>query len=450
MPKNALIKVKNKALSKEETQLLSKELMNVREEVQDSPYLEEALNVLKVKGYRSAIGAYWNAVADDLRNKIIHRSLDLFNKEVQPKKPIKKYEDFQDYTTEYDLIEGAYKIGVLSWEARRLIHQARETRNIFYGHPKSTDPSILKVLNLIADCNKYVLSEEYPPSIIDISTYLSQMDRDTYDRNELAVEQAFSDLPSIYKSELSNRFYSAYVHESTSTDLRSNIEFTAPLLWSVLTKDDKKQIGNRFDRAIVEGNKNNIDRGLSFIKIVDGMMYVSTKSRQIVFEPAISELESSLDDWVEEGKAVRELRSLGTNIPSDLVQRYVSALTLTFVGYKGSSYQYSRTDFYSNAAAPSIKKLFHSFDNTAAQAFVETVRTNEKLQRRVNIQGQLNRLRILGNILYEKSHFDDDTIEFLELLIDEDETGNFYDELRATTPQKKKLTKRSSRKKTRG
>ena len=129
------------------------------------------------------------------------------------RKKIVTYEDFQDHVTDKELIDGAYKIGVLSWEAYRLLHQARETRNIFSGHPKSSEPELIKVLNLISDCNTHVLSVEYPPSIIDISTYLSEMDKDSYDRNDLAIEQAFSDLPAIYKSELSNRFYTAYVAE---------------------------------------------------------------------------------------------------------------------------------------------------------------------------------------------------------------------------------------------
>ncbi|KAF3978569.1 MAG: hypothetical protein HFP77_01200 [Methylococcales symbiont of Iophon sp. n. MRB-2018] len=114
-------------LSHEEGALLSKEISNVREEIRDCSYISEALKVLPVKGYRSAIGAYWNAVVDDLRQKILHRSIDLFNKEISSKKKIEKYEDFQDHVTEYDLIEGAYKIGVLSWEGRKLMHQARET-----------------------------------------------------------------------------------------------------------------------------------------------------------------------------------------------------------------------------------------------------------------------------------------------------------------------------------
>ncbi len=211
-----ILRKENKLLATEGKQLLEKELTNVREEMRDNPFIIEAIRVLSVHGYRSAIGSYWNAVIDDLRRKIMHRSLDLFNKEIQPRREVKTYEDFQ-YVTDYDLIEGAYKIGVIGWEARRLLNQARETRNVFDGHPASSDPSLIKVLNMISDCNKYVLSEDYPAMIIDIDTYISTMDSTDYDKNEIAAEQAFSDLPSVYKTELINKFYTSYTHESSSS-----------------------------------------------------------------------------------------------------------------------------------------------------------------------------------------------------------------------------------------
>lgn len=77
-------------ISNQAIEQISKELGNVREDILDCPYLAEAKRVLPVQGYRSAIGSYWNAVVDDLRNKVIHRSLDLFNKEITPKKKDRK------------------------------------------------------------------------------------------------------------------------------------------------------------------------------------------------------------------------------------------------------------------------------------------------------------------------------------------------------------------------
>jgi hypothetical protein len=115
-------------------------LANVRDELKEDPYIEEALKVLPVGGYRSAIGSFWNAVVDDLRNKIIHRSLSLFNQSVSLRKEIKCYDDFINNTNDDELIEGAYKIGVIGWEASKILKHAKETRHIFDGHPRSSDP----------------------------------------------------------------------------------------------------------------------------------------------------------------------------------------------------------------------------------------------------------------------------------------------------------------------
>lgn len=421
-------------LSKEEGKLLAKELANVREEVKDCSYLEEAIKVLPVKGYRSAIGAYWNSVVDDLRQKILHRSIDLFNKEMGKK--VVEYEDFQNHITDYDLIEGAYKIGVLTWEGRKLMHQAREIRNMFSGHPQSSDPGLIKVLNLISDCNKHVLSEDFPPSIIDISTYLSQMDSGSYDRNEIAVEQAFSDLPSIYKIELSNRFFTTYLSESISSELRANIEFCAPILWDSINKKTKQQVGKRFDKLIVEGDKTKIKRGLDFINIVKGMMYVSVASRKILITPIIDKLHDSLDVWSKEAQYVKELAPLSKFVPGTSLKKYVESITKTFVGKKGHSMQFARTDFYSDDAAPYIKKMFHRFDTKATDLFVETIQKDRTIKRRIKKSGQLQRLRILGNIILENNIGSDEALDFIELLCDEDKESDFYDSIFPKTKKK--------------
>ena len=414
------------AISPEESALLSKELIKVREEIRDCPYLLEALRVLPVQGYRSAIGAYWNSVVDDIRKKILHRSIDLFNKEMNPRKKVEKYEDFQDYVTEYELVEGAYKIGVLNWEGRKLMHQARQTRNMFYGHPKTSEPSLIKVLDLISDCNRYVLCEEYPPSIIDISTYLSQMDSSTYDRNEIAVEQAFADLPAIYKSELSNRFFDTYLASKTSSELRASIEFCAPILWGIITKEDRKHIGKRFDKLVVEGDKLIISKGLDYIKLVAGMMYVNVASRKAVITPIVEKLAESLDDWNAEASLIKELLPLSKFIPEDSLEIFVRSITCTFVGYKGSSARYSRTDFYSDMAAPNIKIMFRRFDTKSTDIFVEIIKLDEKLKRIIQDHGQLRRLRILGNILLENNVGSDDSLSLIEMLCDESRESKFY------------------------
>ena len=406
---------------------LQKELTNVREDLIDNKYIIEARTVLKAGGLRSTIGCYWNAVVDYLRKKVMHRSLDLFNKEMGEN--VKTYEDFQNNITDNDLIEGAYKIGVLSWEAKKIMHQARETRNIFDGHPDSSDPNLFKVLNMIADCNRYVLSQEYPIPIINVNDYITKMDTDTYDKNELAVEQAFVDLPEVYKNEMANKIVTYYIGDSISTRFRANIEFSFPILWRVLPKEIRQQIGKRFDKSYIEGDAETNKKAIELLILVDGLRYLSTTTRRLIYEPKIKFLEEHLDDWAEEARIVKELEAYGSVVPDELVGRLVSALTLTFVGYKGSSYSYSRTAFYSNGAAPTVSKMFERFDNKSAEEFVNTIKTNQKLKSRIRGAAQLNRLRTLGNIILNKAGIKDSVKSFLEILVDDKQTKEFYHQI---------------------
>jgi hypothetical protein len=414
-------------LPAEKLEYLQRELTNVREDLAENKYIIEARTVLQAGGLRSAIGCYWNAVSDDLRRKVIHRSLDLFNKEMN--KNVKTYEDFQTHVTDNDLIEGAYKIGALSWEAKKIMHQARETRNIFDGHPDSSDPSLFKVLNMIADCNRYVLSQEFPIPIINVNDYISKMDTDTYDKHELAVEQAFIDLPEVYKGEMCNKLFTYYVGETISTRFRANIEFSFPVLWRVSPKEIRQQIGQRFDKMYLEGDSKQKEKGIEILTLFDGLRYLSTTTRKLIYEPKIKFLEDHLDDWSEEATAVRDLEAFGSVVPDEYVERLVTALTLTYVGYRGASYQYNRTTFYSNAAAPKISRMVEKFDNKSADEFVKAIKTNTTLKSRIGGVAQLKRLRTLGDILLNKPEIKGDTKTFLELLVDETKTKEFYYEI---------------------
>lgn len=407
------------SINQEEIEYIKKALASVREEVMDNPYLEEARRVLTVQGYRSAIGSYWNAVVDDLRKKMVHRSLDLFNKEMQ--KNVQTYEDFQRDVTDYELIEGAYRIGVIDWEAKRMLHQARETRNIFDGHPSSSAPSVIKVIDLMIDCNKYVLSRECPPAIVNIDDYIATMDSPDYLREEIAIEQTLGDLPEIYRTELANRFFDIYKHEATSTTLRSNIEFCAPILWRFLPKETKHQIGKRVDQVLISGNQKAFEAAFRFLVLVDNSLrYTARATRMVVFGREIELLESNLDTWEMEGAICARLERLGTSIPEELLDRYVAAFTQTYVGYE------SGRSYYSWSGSPIVRRLFERFDERAADAFVKCVKTSESLRRRIGSRPQLDRLRTLGNILLERANPKGATKELLMLLVDDSRTNDFF------------------------
>ncbi|HEV2224359.1 MAG TPA: hypothetical protein VGR84_15290 [Candidatus Acidoferrales bacterium] len=398
----------------------SKALEAVRDDIDitENPYLSEAVRVLSVGGYRSAIGGVWNAVVDDLRNKIIHRSVELFNKAVRPSRDVQTYEDFQNYINDDQLIEGAHKIGVIGWEASKMLKQAKETRHVFDGHPKSSQPSLVKVLAMIDDCVKYVLSQPFPPKIIDIDEYLAQMATPDYDRNAIAIETALSELPEVYKIELANRLFTAYINPGSSSILRSNIEFASPILWSVLPKETKFQIVRRLDQELTGGSVDKTALAFEFVNTVGGQRFLSPPARKYKLAPIVERLKTNLDKWNIEDSCVRQLEPYAAFVPDGLLEDYVRALVMTYVGYTGGSANYSRTDFYANGAALHIPRMFQAFDDKAGAAFVKAFKGNTLLRSRITNPEKLNRLRSLGNIVLEKVSAKFADRAFLEALVD--------------------------------
>jgi hypothetical protein len=410
--------------------LIKRSLLSVRDELRDDPYIIEAVSVLQVAGYRSAIGSFWNAVVDDLRNKIMFRSLKLFNQSVEIGREVKTYEDFQNFVNDDHLIDGAYKIGVISWEASKVLKHAKETRHIFSGHPKSSPPSIIKVLSMMDDCIKYVLNAEYPAQIIDVNDYVATLNESSFDRNRIAIESALGDLPDVYKNELANRLYSSYIHPQSTSVLRSNIEFVSPILWNVLPKTVKVQVVRRLDQEIQKGNADITNAAFAFVEVVEGLSYLSTVARRYKTEPMVMELTSALDDFPRENTAVRALVPYASLIPEDLLASYVSALTKTYVGRIGSSGRWARTDFYANGAALHIPDMFKTFDDAAAHVFVDGIKTCDLLKRRIQSPAKMRRLRVLGNIVLEKASLSFSEKQFLEALCDEVREGEFFELLK--------------------
>lgn len=410
--------------------LIERAVMNVREDMRDNPYILEALRVLPVQGYRSAIGNFWNAVVDDLRNKIMFRSLNLFNKEVDVGREIKNYEDFQDYVNDDQLIEGAYKIGVIGWEAYKILRHSKEARHIFYGHPKSSDPSLVKVLSVIDDCIKYVLNEEYPSQIIDINDYIEILKSEDYDRNAVAIENALGDLPETYKNELINRLFTIYIHPESSSTLTSNIEFVSPLLWQVLPKPIKVQIVRRLDQELPKGNALVTDKAFAFVHLIGGSIYLSHNARRYKIEPLVKELKENLDNWGVENRCVRELKQFASVITEESIDDYVSALTHTFIGYIGGSARFSRTDFYADGAAVHIPGMFQAFNDRMASAFIKTIQKSKSMKNRIRSPSKMKRLRTLGLIVDEKVSDTFEDQEILSLLVDESREGKFFERIR--------------------
>ena len=277
---------------------------------------------------------------------------------------------------------------------------------------------------------KYVLNEPYPVQIIDIGEYVSTMDTVEFDRNEIAAANALSEIPEIYKDELSNRLFTVYVDPHASSVIRSNIEFVAPILWRVLPKENKLQIVRRVDQEFPKGDSVRTKYAFEFVTLVGSNSYLSITAREYMIKPLIDELKDNLDTWTVENRCVKELSVYAGQIPPALVEDYVWCLTQTFVGHTGGSAQYSRTDFYANGAVAYIPTMFEAFDDTAVEAFVLALRKNSTLKRRIDNPTKLNRLRSLGNIAFERASSHHSGRDLLEKLVTPERGPEFIEAIR--------------------
>ena len=132
----------------------------------------------------------------------------------------------------------------------------------------------------------------------------------------------------------------------------------------------------------------------------------------------VNALSQAFDDFPAENEAVKALVPYSSLIPEELMSEYVVSLTRTYVGRMGSSARWNRTDFYADGAAMYIPDMFKSFDDHAANHFIEGVKLNELLLRRISAPAKLRRLRVLGNIVLEKVSESFQEKRFLEALCD--------------------------------
>src|SRR5699024_5175957 len=185
------------------------------------------------------------------------------------------------------------------------------------------------------------------------------------------------------------------------------------------------QIARRVDQSIVNGNSTVIKLAFSFIELVNASSFITLNSKKYKIEPIIEELESNLGVFKIENKCVKELERFSSNIPVELLNKYVNALTQTYVGHMGASAYFQRTDFYADLAASIIPDMFEKFDDSAADAFILSIKSNKLLQQRIRSDIKLDRLRALGMIVKNRVSENYHGRQLLNVLVDKSRKEEF-------------------------
>jgi hypothetical protein len=103
----------------------------IRPECRNDVCLEKARIALQYNLNDSAINYIWNLTIYDLYKKIVNYGIEYFASAINwDGKPLKNIDDLSE-VKDYQVIDGAYALGILPDEAQFFLQQCRDIRNNF-------------------------------------------------------------------------------------------------------------------------------------------------------------------------------------------------------------------------------------------------------------------------------------------------------------------------------
>ncbi len=336
----------------------------IRSECRDDAYLEKARMALQANLNDSAINYIWNLTIYDLHKKIFNYGIEYFSSAINWNgKSLRKIEDLRE-VKEYQLIEGAYALGILPDEAHFFLQQCREIRNNFStAHYPMGEIDKYETINFIKNCIKYVLTYDLPApgiQIKDLIDRLSQEKLNKWEEINLIIEQQSRRIHGAILHSL----FSKFIKQDCNANLKYNIRLIAPKLWGLVDEEVKSSIASKFRSLKEVQDQSEANEALAFLKEVDGVSYIPQNFLDIIFSrhaKLLIDAHFGVNNFYTEPGYAKDLHSLGYEVPGNAVQIYVKAVVLSFVGncYGDSrNAQVYNTEMLSNLTQMGIQALF--------------------------------------------------------------------------------------------
>lgn len=369
----------------------------IRPECRNDKVITKAQTAISVGLNDAAINYFWNLSMYDLHRKIIVYGIDYFSSSINwDGKPLKTIEDLRD-VKDYQIITGAYNLGIIIDEAHFFLQQNREIRNSFStAHYPMGDIDPIETFNFIKNCIKYVLTFDLPAPGLQIRDLIENLSIEKLHNAEELKLIIESQSPKLYGPILHSLF-SNYIKLDCPNELKHNISLIVPHLWNLVDESIKSTIGQKFVSLKDIKGKDVANEALEFLKIVDGVSYLSESYKEIIFKKQaqfLIDAHMGMNNFYSEPAHAKDLMHLGTDIPFTALYTYVKAITISYIG---NSYGIA------NAAQEYNEKMIKSLSNMGVKTLFKILKTDLDI-----IGGLMNfnpAKRFLGiiNILKDKT-----------------------------------------------
>lgn len=307
----------------------------IRDDYQADPILVKAKAAIDAGLNDSAINYFWNLTMYDLYRKIIAYGIDYFKSAINwSGAPLKTIDDLRE-VKDYQIISGAYSLGIIPAESHFYLQQCREIRNNFStAHYALGEIDTMETVNFIKNCIKYVLTLDLPAPGMQIKELLDQMEADKLKNCDKMILSIETQAPSIREAILHNLF-SNFIKQDCSPNLKYNIRQVAPKLWEMVKDEERSNVAARYTSLKEVKSEDAAKEAEEFLKMVDGIKYIPEDNRAIIFNRYAQELLDAhfgWDNFYKEPTYAKNLVMLGYDVPQTSMKQYVLSILMSFVG----------------------------------------------------------------------------------------------------------------------
>lgn len=369
----------------------------IREDYRGDANLEKAQIACMAGLNDAAINYIWNLTMYDLYRKIVTYGIEYFASAISWNgSPLRTVEDLHE-VKDYEIINGAYSLGILLPEAHFHLQYCREIRNKFStAHYPIGEVDNIELLNFVKNCVKYVLTFDLPNPGLQIKDLIDKLKAEKLKDEDKTVLQ-IEGQPLKIRGAIMHSLFSQFIKQDCDATLKSNIKALSPKIWSSLSDEIRSDIALRYTSLADLKSEDETREGEEFLKLVGGIKYIPDGNRAIIFNRAAQQYLDSHFGWnnfYNEPVYAKALLALDKEVPAEALKKYVLSIVCSFVG---NSYGIS------DAAQAYNRKMLSRLSQMGVDMVFKLFATNLDLMSKMTYSRPSARMRPLMEILKEKT-----------------------------------------------
>jgi len=356
-------------------------LMDIRPQWQAKSLIQRVHRLLTVDP-SSACQRIFNAAVHDLREKVDIAGLDVAEQAAKLYKlpPISRTEDLENYSTAH-LIDLAYRMGLLTRPEWRRLSRCYEIRRDLEHEDNEYEAGVEDCIYIFRTCIDVVLSRD-PIKAIRITDVKDLIDQPNVAEPTEELTEDYEYAPQPRQGEICKFLFSTALDEGQAEIVRQN----AYRFLAIFAQHTHNQVKlNLAHFAMDKIGRKPLSRQMARVCIAAGIFaYLREKQREDFFLSFLSQMRKVGVRWQaysEHGELLRTFQDCGGLIqcPPSVRRDIVTWMVLTYIGTPRGVTMWGnvRHVFYSNTAAPLIKKMFKEANGLIADDVGNTCRLRE-------------------------------------------------------------------------